>query len=111
MALGTAPVTITTHADYIPELWAEELRAFREINLVMRQVVYNYPFEGSVGDTLHVPDVGRLAVIDVTQGGDDSNSVNTEGEFNGVITRHRGARVQIPGGAGKQATGAITARH
>ena len=102
MALGTTPVTITTHANYIPELWAEELRAFREINLVMRQVVYNYPFEGSVGDTLHVPDVGRLAVIDVTQGGDDSNSVNTEGEFNGVITRHRGVRVQIPDRAGKQ---------
>jgi hypothetical protein len=96
MALGTAPATVTTHATYIPEIWAEELRAFREINTVMRQLVYNYPFEGSVGDTLHVPALGRLAVITVSEGGDDANSINTEGEFSGVITRHRGIRVQSP---------------
>jgi hypothetical protein len=102
MALGTAPVTVTTAATYIPEIWAEELRAFREINTVMRQVVYNYPFEGSVGDTIHVPALGRLTVITVSEGGDDANSVNTEGEFNGVITRHRGVRLQIPDRAGKQ---------
>jgi hypothetical protein len=102
MALGTSPVTITTAATWIPEIWAEELRAFREINTVMRQLVYNYPFEGSVGDTIHVPALGRLTVITVSEGGDDANSVNTEGEFSGTITRHRGIRVQIPDRAGKQ---------
>lgn len=102
MALGSSPVTITTAATWIPEIWAEELRAFREINTVARSLVYNYPFEGSVGDTIHVPALGRLTVITVSEGGDDANSVNTEGEFNGVITRHRGIRVQIPDRAGKQ---------
>jgi len=102
MAMGSSPVTVTTAATWIPEIWAEELRAFREINTVMRQVVYNYPFEGSVGDTLHVPALSRLTVITVSEGGDDANSVNTESEFNGVITRHRGIRVQIPDRAGKQ---------
>jgi N4-gp56 family major capsid protein len=102
MALGTSPATVTTHANYIPEIWADELRAFREINTVMRQIVYNYPFEGSVGDTIHVPALGRLTVITVSEGGDDANSVNTEGEFNGTITRHRGVRLQIPDRAGKQ---------
>lgn len=102
MALGTNPATITTHANYIPEIWAEELRAFREINTVMRSVVYNYPFEGSVGDTIHVPALGRLTVITVSEGGDDANSVNTEGVFDGVVTRHRGIRVQIPDRVGKQ---------
>lgn len=102
MALGTDPQTITTQANYIPEIWAEELRAFREINLVARNVVYNYPFEGSVGDTIHVPALGRLTVITVSEGGDDANSVNTEGEFNGVITRHRGIRFQVPDRVGKQ---------
>lgn len=102
MALGTNPVTITTAATWIPEVWAEELRAFREINTVMRQVVKEYPFEGQVGDTIHVPGLSRLAVITVSEGGDDANSVNTEGEFTGTITRHRGIRVQIPDRAGKQ---------
>jgi len=96
MPLGTAPATVTTHANYIPDIWAEELRAFREINTVMRQLVYEYPFEGSVGDTIHVPGLARLAVINVSEGGDDANSVNTEGEFTGQITRHRGIRLQIP---------------
>lgn len=102
MAMGTNPATITTHANYIPEIWAEELQAFREANTVMRNLVYNYPFEGSVGDTIHVPALGRLTVITVSEGGDDANSINTEGEFNGVITRHRGIRVQIPDRVGKQ---------
>ena len=102
MGLGSSPVTITTAATYIPEIWANELRAFREKNTVMRQLVYPYPFEGEVGDTIHVPALGRLTVITVSEGGDDANSVNTEGEFNGVITRHRGVRLQIPDRAGKQ---------
>lgn len=102
MALGTNPVTVTTAATWIPEIWAEELRAFREINTVARQVVYNYPFEGQVGDTIHVPALSRLTVITVSEGGDDANSVNTEGEFSMTITRHRGIRVQIPDRAGKQ---------
>lgn len=102
MALGTAPVTVTTADKYIPEIWADELRAFREKNTVARNLVYNYPFEGQVGDTIHVPGLSRLAVITVSEGGDDANSVNTEGEFNGQITRHKGIRLQIPDRAGKQ---------
>lgn len=111
MPLGTSPATVTTHATYIPEVWAQELRAFREINTVMRQVVYNYPFEGSVGDTIHVPALGRLTVITVSEGGDDNNSINTEGEFNGVVTRHRGIRVQIPDRVGKQSKYDIAAAY
>lgn len=102
MALGTNPITVTTAATWIPEIWAEELRAFREINLVARNVVYNYPFQGSVGDTIHVPDLSRLTVITASEGGDDANSVVTENEFNGTITRHRGIRFQIPDRAGMQ---------
>jgi hypothetical protein len=102
MALGTAPQTVTTQATYIPEIWGEELRAFREKNTVMRQIVYNYPFEGSVGDTIHVPDIGRLAVVTISEGGDDANSVNTESEFSGVVTRHKGIRFQVPDRVGKQ---------
>jgi hypothetical protein len=102
MALGTAPQTVTTQATWIPEVWGEELRAFREINLVAAQVVKRYPFEGSVGDTLHIPDLGRLTVITVSEGGDDANSANTETEFTGVITRHRGVRFQVPDRVGIQ---------
>lgn len=102
MALGTNPQTVTTQATYIPDIWADELRAFREKNTVMRQIVYNYPFEGSVGDTIHVPDIGRLSVITISEGGDDANSVNTESEFTGQITRHKGIRFQVPDRVGKQ---------
>jgi N4-gp56 family major capsid protein len=96
MALGTSPATVTTAATWIPEIWAEELRAFREKNLVAAQVVKRYPFEGSVGDTIHVPDLSRLTVVTASEGGDDANSVATESEFSGTITRHRLVRVQVP---------------
>lgn len=96
MPLGTSNITVTTAANWIPEVWMEEIRAFREINVVAAQVVKRLPFEGSVGDTIHIPGLDRLTVNNVTEGADGTNSVSTEGEFNGQVTRWRQCRVQIP---------------
>ena len=94
-ALGTDPMTPTTHATYIPEVWLDELRAFREKNLVLATMVKRVPFEGQVGDTLHIPDLGRLTAANVTAGVEVTPAVETPSEFTGTITRHRAVPFQV----------------
>lgn len=96
MAIGTNQATVTTHANWIPETWLPEMRGFRDKNMVMAPLVKNIPFVGEVGDTVHIPDLSRLAVGDASEGGTNASSVVTEGEFNGVITRHRYSQFQVP---------------
>lgn len=96
MPLGTSNFSVTTHATWIPEVWLDELRAFREKNLVLRNLVKNIPFQGSVGDTIHVPDLSRLAVNNVTEGAEVTLSTVTESEFTGTVTRHRAIAFQVP---------------
>ena len=55
MALGTAHVTTTTAAKFIPELWSDEIVAAYKSNLVLANLVNRMPMTGKKGDTLHVP--------------------------------------------------------
>ena len=96
MPLGTNEFTTITHATWIPEVWLDELRAFREKNLVFRNLVKTVPFEGSAGDVIHVPDLSRLTVNNVTDGDEVTLSTVTESEFTGTVTRHRAVSFQVP---------------
>lgn len=59
MALGTDHNTITTGANYIPELWSNEVIAAYKSNVVMRQVVTLINHNGKKGDTIHIPNFTR----------------------------------------------------
>lgn len=59
MALGTAHNTITTGANYIPELWSNEVIAAYKKNVVMRNLVTVINHQGKKGDTLHIPNFTR----------------------------------------------------
>jgi hypothetical protein len=49
-SIGTAEA-----ANFIPELWSDEVLAAYKANLVMPQLVTNMPFTGKKGDTVHIP--------------------------------------------------------
>lgn len=55
MALGTAHVTVTTAANFIPEIWSDEIIATYKKNLVLANLVKKMNFKGKKGDTVHIP--------------------------------------------------------
>jgi len=59
MALGTAHNTITTAANYIPEIWSNDVIAGYKSNTVMSNLVKKINHSGNKGDTIHVPNFTR----------------------------------------------------
>lgn len=59
MALGTNNTTITTAANYIPELWSMEVIASYKAHNAMRSRVTLFNHNKKKGDTLHVPNFTR----------------------------------------------------
>jgi N4-gp56 family major capsid protein len=59
MALGTSHQTITTAANFIPEIWSDEVVATYKKNLVLANLIKKISFKGKKGDTLHIPKPGR----------------------------------------------------
>ena len=55
MALGTAGQTITTAANFIPELWSDEVIAGYKSNLVLGNLVTKINHSGKKGDTINIP--------------------------------------------------------
>lgn len=52
---ATNAVVTTGPANFIPELWSDEVLAAYKANLVMPQLVTTMPFSGKKGDTVHIP--------------------------------------------------------
>ena len=55
MPLGTAHVTVTTAATFIPEIWSDEIVATYKKNLVLANLVKKMNFKGKKGDVVHIP--------------------------------------------------------
>ena len=58
MATSFSPsnsVTVTTAANFIPEIWSDEIVAAYKKNLVMANLVMKMNFKGKKGDTVHIP--------------------------------------------------------
>lgn len=55
MPLGTAHVTTTTGATFIPEVWSDEVIASYKKKLVLANLVKKMNFKGKKGDTIHIP--------------------------------------------------------
>jgi len=55
MPLGTNNTTITTSANFIPEIWSDETLAAYKQRLVLGNLVKKISFKGKKGDTLHIP--------------------------------------------------------
>ena len=59
MALGTDHSTITTSANFIPELWSDEVIGAYKTNLVLANLVTKMSHKGKKGDTIHIPKPAR----------------------------------------------------
>tara|TARA_R110002074_G_scaffold132543_1_gene275893 strand:+ start:5507 stop:6430 length:924 start_codon:yes stop_codon:yes gene_type:complete len=55
MALGTNHQTTTDAANFIPELWSDEVIAGYKANIVMGNLVTRINHNGKKGDTIHIP--------------------------------------------------------
>jgi N4-gp56 family major capsid protein len=55
MALGTAHVTKTTAATFIPAIWSDEIVAAYQKNLVLANLIKKMSFKGKKGDSVHIP--------------------------------------------------------
>lgn len=61
-AYGTANgVTTTTAANFIPEIWSDEIVAAYKKSLVMANLVRKMSHKGKKGDTIHIPMPSRAA--------------------------------------------------
>ena len=59
MALGSNHVTVTTAANFIPEIWSDEIVAAYKKNLVAANLIKKMSFKGKKGDTVHIPSPTR----------------------------------------------------
>jgi N4-gp56 family major capsid protein len=59
MGLGTAHVTKTTAATFIPAIWSDEIVAAYKRNLVAANLIKKMNFKGKKGDTVHIPSPTR----------------------------------------------------
>tara|TARA_R110000787_G_scaffold217610_1_gene326429 strand:- start:1500 stop:2432 length:933 start_codon:yes stop_codon:yes gene_type:complete len=95
MALGSGQQTVTTAANFIPELWSDEVIAGYKKNLVLGNIVTKINHSGKKGDTINIPApvrgaaTAKSANTQVTLQGDTHGtvalSVNKHYEYSVVI--------------------------
>lgn len=89
MPLGTTHQTITTGANFIPELWGPPTIIARENNLVMSKLVWDWsdPAKGK-GDTIRIPNVSNLTTNTKAAGSQVTLNAPTEAMVTLTITTH-----------------------
>lgn len=88
MPLGTAHVTVTTAATFIPEVWSDEIVAAYKKSLVMANLVKKMSFKGKKGDTVHIPVPTRGDASAKTAGNQVTLIAATEGDIAVSINQH-----------------------
>jgi len=84
----TNPTTVTTAANFIKELWSDEVIAVYKANTVMVPLIQSLPFSGEKGDTIHIPKPSRGSVSSKTAGTVVQIQVETAGVFDLSIDQH-----------------------
>lgn len=85
---ATNPTTVLTAANFIKELWSDEVIAVYKANTVMVPLVQSMPFSGQKGDTVHIPKPSRGSVNSKSQGTGVTINVETAGVFDLSIDQH-----------------------
>jgi len=88
MALGTNNITVTTAANFLPELWSNEVIAAYKRNLVIGNLVTKINHKGKRGDTIHIPGFTRSAASVKAAGSQVTLSAPTHGVTNISINQH-----------------------
>ena len=88
MALGTNNTTITTSANFIPELWSDEVIGAYKSNLVVANLVTKMSHKGKKGDTIHIPTPSRGSASVKAAGSQVTLIADTAGLVNINIDKH-----------------------
>ena len=88
MALGTAHSTITTSANFIPELWSDEVIGAYKSNLVVANLVTKLSHKGKKGDTIHIPKPARGSASVKAASTQVTLIADTAGVVNVSINKH-----------------------
>lgn len=88
MALGTNNTTVTTAANFIPELWSNEVIASYKANLPMRSRVTLFNHNKKKGDTIHVPNFTRSLASAKAAGSQVTLVAPTHGVTNISLDKH-----------------------
>ena len=84
----TNPTTVTTAANFIKELWSDEVIAVYKANTVMVPLIQSMPFSGQKGDTVNIPKPARGSVNAKAAGTGVTINVETAGVFQLVVNQH-----------------------
>lgn len=91
-----ANVTVTTAANFIPEVWSNDILDIVKANLVLVPRVSNYSADvKSKGDTIHVPTVTEISATAKTAGTDVTATANTESKVDISLDQYFYAAVKI----------------
>ena len=88
MALGSNHMTTTTHANFIPEIWSDEVIAAYKSNLVLANLVTRMNHSGKAGDTVHIPTPTRGAASVKAASTQVTLITATEGKVDVSIDKH-----------------------
>tara|TARA_R100000808_G_scaffold782_5_gene3841 strand:- start:108 stop:1022 length:915 start_codon:yes stop_codon:yes gene_type:complete len=88
MALGTDNTTTTTAANFIPELWSDEVVADFKKALVLANLVTNFNHTGKRGDTINVPKFTRSSASAKAAGSQVTLVAPTHGTVAITINKH-----------------------
>lgn len=103
----TAGITQTTQANWIPELWADEMLVTREANLVAAKLFRRLNHKGKPGDIIHVPNVSDFAAAAKASVTGVIIQNITEGEKQIALDQHRHVAFMIEDIAALQSNYAI----
>lgn len=89
MPLGTSQMTVTTGANFIPELWGPQVIAATEANLVLVQMTWDWSEGGETkGDQKHIPNVSNLTTSEKAANTQVTLNAPTESQITLTINRH-----------------------
>ena len=95
--MATANVTVTTVANFIPEIWSADVLKEKESKLVMAQLVIKKYSEDvkNFGDKVHIDYVKNLTGGDKSEDTDVEFEANTEGKITLTVNKHKYVAVKI----------------
>lgn len=80
--------TVTTAANFIKELWSDEVIAVYKANTVMVPLIQSMPFSGQKGDTVNIPKPARGSVNSKLATKSVTINVETAGTFQLLVKSH-----------------------
>lgn len=87
--MSITSMTVTTAANFIPEVWSSEIIRAAESNLVLAKQVKRYDSDvKSYGDVIHVPNLSNLSANSKTAGELVTAQAPTEGKNDITINNH-----------------------